>query len=99
MTTPPSQVPSPAPLWPPPRTASRTSLLAGEVDDPGHVVGVGAARHQGGTPVDHRVVDRAGLLVAAVGGADQLSLEARDVHCAGGVHVSFSLLSPNSYPD
>src|SRR5881394_4414432 len=67
-------------------------LLAGEVDHLCHIVGAGAARHQGGPPIDHRVVDLARLLIGAVLGAYELPFEARYVRCAGGVHV-FSLPS------
>ena len=57
MTTPSSQVPSPAPLWPPPRTASSRSWSRGEANRRRDVVGVRAARDQRRPLVDHRVVD------------------------------------------
>ena len=75
ITTPSSHVPSPAPLWPPPRTASSRSWSRAKRDDLGDVVGVRAARDQRRPLVDHRVVDLARLVVVGVVGADQPSLE------------------------
>jgi hypothetical protein len=49
--------------------------VAGERDGPRDVARAGAARDQGGPLVDHRVVDRAVLVVGRVLRADQLSLE------------------------
>ncbi len=52
-------------------------VSAREGDRRGHVRGAGAAGDQRGPAVDHRVVDRARLLVARVGGTDQLARELR----------------------
>ena len=72
MTSPSSQVPRPGPLWPPPRMATRRPLLAGEVDRGDDVGDVGALGDEGRVLVDHRVVDRAGLVVAGVAGLDEM---------------------------
>ena len=50
-------------------------VSAGERNHLGDVVGVGAGCDQGRAPVDHRVVDVAGLLIAGVLGGGQPSLE------------------------
>ncbi len=63
----------------------RELVVAGEGDDFRDVAGVGAARDQGGPPVDHRVVHLAGLVVAGVLGGRQLSLESGHL-AAGSLH-------------
>ena len=60
MTTPSSQMPSPAPLWPPPRTASGSPWRAGEATIAATSFALGAPGDERGPAVDHRVVDGAG---------------------------------------
>ena len=68
-------------------------MVGGEGDDLGDVVDVGGARDQPGAAVDHRVVDLAGLVVAGVLGADQLTGEVRNLAAGtllqgvGGAHT------------
>ena len=66
MTSPSSQLPSPGPLWPPPRMAMSRPLLAPEVHRRDDVGDVGAARDQQRPLVDHAVVERARLVVVGV---------------------------------
>ena len=63
MTSPPSQLPRPGPLCPPPRTAMEQIVLAPEIHRRDDVGDVGAARDQRRPLVDHAVVERARLIV------------------------------------
>ncbi len=81
-TTPSSQTPSPPPLWPPPRTASsRSWRRAKEIVSATSALPAQRAI-SAGPAVDHRVVDRARLLVAWVFGTDQLTRELRPELCS-----------------
>ena len=51
-------------------------VAGGEPDGRRHVVGGRAPHDQGGAPVDHRVVDLAGVVVLGVARADQVAREA-----------------------
>lgn len=56
----------------------RQAVVSGEADGVGDVLGIAAARHEGGPPVDHRVVDGAGLVVAGVVRSYQLAGESSE---------------------
>ena len=76
MTRPSSQVPRPAPLCPPPRTASVRPLLASEIDGADDVGDVDAAGDQARVAVDHAVIDLPRGGIVRVAGADQRAAQA-----------------------
>ena len=73
MTRAPSATPSPAPLWPPPRTAISAPWRAGEPDAADDVGAVPAARDRGRILVDHAVVHGARLVVTRISRHDQVT--------------------------
>ena len=77
MTTPSSQVPRPGAVVAAAADGEQQAVVAGEADGRRDVVGVGAARDQRRALVDHRVVDRARLVVVGVVGPDQPALGTR----------------------
>jgi hypothetical protein len=68
ITTPSSHVPSPAPLWPPPRTASGRSWSRAKPTACATSSASAQRAISAGPLVDHRVVDRARLVVVGVAG-------------------------------
>ena len=73
MTRAPSPTPSPAALWPPPRTAISAPWRAGEPDAGDDVGGVPAARDRRRMLVDHAVVHGARLVVTRISRHDQVT--------------------------
>ena len=71
ITRPSSQVPSPGPLCPPPRTANVSSCSRAKVDGRDHIGHIHAADDQRGTFLDHAIIDRLSLLVASIAGTKQ----------------------------
>ena len=67
----------PATLWPPPRTATSRSCSRAKRTAAIDVGGAGAAGDQRGPPVDHRVPDRAGGVVAVIARPEQLAAQTR----------------------
>ena len=86
ITTPPSHVPNPGTLWPPPRTATVEAVLAREVHGRHHVTGVRRTDDRRRPPVDHGVVDDPRLVVAVIVGSDDLPTDQRtqivDLQCS-----------------
>ena len=72
MTRPPSTVPNPGPLWPPPRTATARPDGSREFQRGRDVGGGSAARDHRRPLVDHGVVQRPRLVVSGVVGQDHL---------------------------
>ena len=72
MTSPSSQLPSPGPLWPPPRIAVRSSFSRAKAHGGNNVGHVGAAGDEERPLVNHRVVELAGLVVVRVASPDEL---------------------------
>ena len=66
MTRPSSLLPNPGALWPPPRTARSSPVLAGEIHRGHHVRDLLGPDHRPRPPVEHAVVYRAGLVVTVV---------------------------------
>ena len=69
MTTPPSHVPKPGTLWPPPRTATVSRVVGSETYGGHHVSGVDRLDDEGRALVDHAVADRARDVVPLVIGS------------------------------
>ena len=96
ITRPSSQLPRPGPLWPPPRIATSRPCSRAEVHRRDDVGDVGAARDQPRPLVDHRVVERARLVVvgvSAAGSASPRSDCANEAMALGVEHGQVSLLT------
>ena len=75
-TRPSSTVPRPGPLWPPPRTARVSLLLAGKIDRADDIGDIHAADDERRVFVDHAIVDFARLVILRVAWTDQVAAHA-----------------------
>ena len=75
----------PATECPPARTATSRPSLAGEGERRDDVVGRRAARDERGRSLDHRVEERAGVLVGGIAGLVQAAAQAEAQLVGGGL--------------